>query len=100
MVVVPFCLGVLVSKWWSGISTQIALAVLLPLFGSLLRLVISSLHDGSNRFVHLFRAVWAVGVGDTYVRQELLTLIFPVLFCAVTAVVFVYFQPKVHAHDA
>jgi hypothetical protein len=100
ILIVPFCLGFLISKWWSAMLTKISLALVLLLFGSLVRLLSSSIHDGSNWFALLVRSVGAVGIGDPYVRHVLLTLVFPVLVCGVATVMFMSFQRRGHANDA
>ena len=95
--VVPGCLGFLIARWWAGAPRQIALAVALPLFGSLVRLLVTSINDGSNWFSRLFRAVDAVGLSDPYVRQGLLTLLFPVFVTILATVIFMFFQRGEHA---
>jgi len=94
IVALPFFLGLLISRWWTDSLTQLVLAAALPAFGSLVRLLSSSLYDGSNWFVRLFRAIGAVGVGDPYVRQMLLTLLFPVAVTIVATVMFTAFQRR------
>ncbi len=100
IVAAPFVLGFLITRWWSDTFTRLALSVALPLFGAAFRLASSSLHDSSNWFGHLARAVGAVGIGDQYVRQTLLTLLFPVSVTIVATVMFMTFQRRAHAKDA
>jgi hypothetical protein len=97
---VPFFLGFLITRLWSDSVAQLTLSVALPLFGAGVRLASSSLLDGSNWFARLFRAMGAVGVGDPYVRQWLLTLLFPVFVTVVVTVMFMIFQRGAHARDA
>jgi hypothetical protein len=100
IVALPFCLGLLICRWWTDSLTRLALAIALPAFGSLVRLLSSSIHDGSNWFGRLIRAIGAVGFTEPYVRQILLTLLFPVLVTIVAAVMFICFQRRDHAKDA
>jgi len=100
IVAVPFFLGFLITRWWSDTFTRLGLSVSLPLGGAAIRLASSSLHDSSNWFGRLFRAVGAVGIGDPYVRQTLLTLLFPVSVTIVATVMFMSFQRRAHAKDA
>ena len=100
IVALPFCLGFLICRWWTGSLTRLALAIALSALGSSVRLFSSSLHDGANWFGRLFRAVGAVGISDPYVRQILLTLLFPVLVCTVATVMFMSFQRRAHVADA
>jgi hypothetical protein len=97
MVVLPVYLGFLIATWWDSAPKQIALAVAVPVLGSLLRLLVTSLHDGSDWFGRIFRAVGAVGFVDPYVRQILLTLFFPVLVTILASVMFSIFQRRGHA---
>ena len=99
IVALPFCLGFLISRWWTDSLTQFVLAVALPVFGSLVRLLSSSIHDGSNWFRHLFRVMRAVGFSDPYLRQTLLTLLLPILVTIVAAVMFKVLQKRDHAKD-
>ena|ERR1022692_583063 len=100
IVALPFCLGFLICRWWTDPITRLVLAVALPSFGSLVRLLSSSLHDGLNWFTRLFRAVGAVGISDPYLRQTLLTLLFPVAVTIMATVMFMIFQRRDHAKDA
>ena len=93
----PFCLGFLICRWWSDSLSQLVLALALPLFGSMVRLLSSSLHDGSNWFGRFFRGLGTVGLGDPYLRQTLLVLLFPVSVTIVATVMFVVFQRRRHA---
>jgi len=95
--VVPICLGFLISRWWASTPTQIVLAVALPSFGALFRLFVTSLHDSSNWFSGLFRAVGAVGFSDPHVRQQVLTLLFPMFVTIVATVMYMLSRRKEHA---
>lgn len=100
IVVVPFVLGFLISRWWLDSSARLTLSVALPLFGAMVRLFSSSLHDGTNWFGALYRHFDTVGLGSPYLRQKLLTLLFP-MFVTITAVVmFSIFQRRAYAKDA
>jgi hypothetical protein len=94
IVAVPLYLGFLISRWWIDSPTRFALAALLPLFGVLIRLLASSLHDGSNWFARLFRAIGISGLSDPQLRQTLLTLLFPVLVTIVATMMFMLFQRR------
>ncbi len=100
IVALPFCLGLLISRWWSGFSIRLALAIVLPVLGASTRLLSSSLHDDMNWFGRLFRATGAIGLGDPYVRQIWLMLLFPALVCIVATVMFMSFQRRAHATNA
>ena len=94
IVALPLYLGFLISGWWTDSPTRFTLAVLLPLFGVLIRLLASSLHDGSNWFARLFRAIGVAGFSDPYLRQTMLTLLFPVLVTIVATVMFMIFKRR------
>ena len=100
IVAVPFVLGFLINRWWRDTFTRLALSVALPLFGAAIRLASSSLHDSSNWFGRLFRAVSAVGIGDPYIRQLLLTLLFPVSVTIMATVIFMTFQRRAYSKVA
>jgi hypothetical protein len=87
IVVVPVWLGFLISRWWASAPRQFVLAVVLPLFGALFRLFVTSMLGGSNWFSSLFRAISAVGFSNPYVWQQVLTLTFPVFLTVVTTVI-------------
>ena len=72
----------------------------MPALGASVRLLSSSFHDSANWFARLFRATGAIGIGDPYVRQMWLTLLFPVLVCIVATVMFMSFKRRVHVADA
>jgi hypothetical protein len=97
IVALPFCLGFVICRWWSDSLTRLGLALALPLFGSFVRLLSSSLHDGPNWFGSLVRALGVVGLRDPYLRRMLLTLLFPVLVAIVATVMFMVFQRRHHA---
>jgi hypothetical protein len=100
IVTLPFVLGFLVCRWWTAALTRVVLAIALPAFGSFVRLLSSSLHDGANWFSRLFRVVGATGATDPYVRHILFTLAFPVVVCAVATTLAMSFQRKSVAKDA
>ena len=99
IVALPFYLGFLISRWWDARSIQLTLAFVLPLFGSVVRLATTSLHDGSNWFTRLFRVI-SFAFTDPYVRQIFLVLVFPVFVTIVSAVMFMSFRKRDHAKDA
>ena len=100
VVVLPICLGYLVNRCWTDSLVRLTVAILLPLIGSLVRLLSSSLHDGSNWFASLFRYIDAVGVSDPYSRHILLKLVFPVLVTVFTVAMLMISQSRGHAKDA
>lgn len=99
IVVVPGLLGFLITRWWSEAYTRLGLSVVLPFLGSAMRLASSLLHDRTNWFGRLSLAIGAGGVGNPYVRQILLMLLFPVAVTIVATVMHMTFQRRTHSKD-
>jgi hypothetical protein len=100
IVILPFYLGYVIIECWEQLPKRMALALALPLLGSVIRLTSSSLCDGSNWFAHIFAGLVSVGLSDPYSWQTLLMLLFPVSVTLGATVMFVIFQNGGHARDA
>ncbi len=93
IVAVPFLLGFLISRWWDGLWNQLPLAIGLPLFGAVIRLASTSLHDGANWFGRVYR-VMGVAFTDPYARQIFITLLFPACVTTVVGITFIALQRR------
>ena len=89
MVVTPFVIGFLIARWWTGVASRIALAVLVGLFASVLKLLSTSLQTGKNWFTYVGGLVTTVGIGDPVVRTMVLVTLFPVMVTLLTTATFI-----------
>jgi hypothetical protein len=95
ILVAPFILSLLINRCWNGPLKQLVLACSLPLVGSLIRLMSSSIHDGADWFSLVFRWIRDGGIEDPYLRQILIVLLCPVVYTIVcTASFMLILKPK------